>query len=142
MSDYAHAISQHYGQAELSAKILTALREAGKDREALTRDDLASFAELHDGGRETTRELARLAGLRAGMHVLDVGSGLGGPARTLAAEFGCRVTGLDLIEAFCQAAAMLTARVGLQEPWPSAMGTRWTCRSRRRSAMPCGRRGY
>ena len=115
MSDYAHAINQHYGQAELSAKILAALREAGKDLEALTRDDLASFDEQHDGGREATRELARLAGLREGMHVLDVGSGLGGPARTLAAEFGCQVTGLDLTEEFCRAAAMLTARVGLQE---------------------------
>jgi ubiquinone/menaquinone biosynthesis C-methylase UbiE len=115
MSDYAHAINQLYGQAELSAKILTALREAGKDLEALTRDDLASFDEQHDGGRETTRELVRLARLREGMHALDVGSGLGGPARTLAVEFGCQVTGLDLTEAFCQAATMLTARVGLQE---------------------------
>jgi SAM-dependent methyltransferase len=115
MPDYAQAINQHYGQAELSAKILAALREAGKDLEALTRDDLASFDEQHDGGRETTRELARLAGLREGMHVLDVGSGLRGPARTLAVEFGCQVTGLDLSEAFCQAATMLTARVGLQE---------------------------
>ena len=115
MSDYAHAINQLYGQAELSAKILTALREAGKDLDALTRDDLASFDEQHDGGREATRELARLTGLREGMHVLDVGSGLGGPARTLAAEFGCQVTGLDLTEEFCRAAIMLTARVGLQE---------------------------
>jgi sarcosine/dimethylglycine N-methyltransferase len=59
--------------------------------------------------------LARLAGLREGMHVLDVGSGLGGPARTLAVEFGWRVTGLDLTEEFCWVATMLTARVGLQE---------------------------
>jgi ubiquinone/menaquinone biosynthesis C-methylase UbiE len=115
MSDYAHAINQLYGQADLSAKILTALREAGKDLNALTRDDLTSFDEQHDGGQETTRELAHLAGLCAGLHVLDVGSGLGGPARTLAAEFGYQVTGLDLSEAFCQAATMLTARVGLQE---------------------------
>jgi hypothetical protein len=100
MSDYAHAINQFYGQAELSAKIFTALREAGKDLDALTRDDFASFDEQHDRGRETTRELARLAGLRAGMHVLDVGSGLGGPARTLAVEYGCRVTGLDLTAVF------------------------------------------
>jgi ubiquinone/menaquinone biosynthesis C-methylase UbiE len=115
MSDYAHVINQHYGQAELGAKILTALRAAGKDLEALTRDDLASFDEQHDGGREGTLELARLAGLRTGMHVLDIGSGLGGPARTLAAEFGCQVTGLDLTEASCQVAEMLTTRVGLSE---------------------------
>lgn len=115
MSDYARAINQLYGQADLSAKILTALREAGKDPEALTREDLASFGEQHDGGREGTLELARLAGLREDMHVLDVGSGIGAPARTLAAEFGCRVTGLDLTEEFCRAATMLTVRIGLQE---------------------------
>src|SRR5215813_3523454 len=113
MSDYAHAINRIYGQAELGAKILTALREAGKDLETLTRDDLASFDEQHGGGREATRELARLTGLRAGMYVLDVGSGLGGPARTLAAEFGCQVVGIDLTEAFCEVATMLTAQVGL-----------------------------
>ena len=49
------------------------------------------------------------------MHVLDVGCGIGGPARTLAAEFGCRVTGLDLTEEFCRAAEMLTARLGLSD---------------------------
>jgi SAM-dependent methyltransferase len=114
VSHDAGDIDQHYGQAGLSAKILTALRKAGTDLEALTRDDLASFDEQHDGGRESTRELARLAGLR-GMYVLDVGSGLGGPARTLAAEYGCRVIGLDPTEEFCRAATMLTARVGLQE---------------------------
>jgi SAM-dependent methyltransferase len=114
-SDYAHAINQLYGQAELGAKILAALREAGKDLETLTRDDLASCDEQHGGGREATRELARLTGLRAGMPVLDVGSGLGGPARTLAAEFGCRVTGRDLTEEFCRAAVRLTAHVGLQD---------------------------
>ena len=115
MSDDARAINQLYGRAGLGAKILTALQEAGRDLDALTRDDLASFDEQHDGGRESTRELACLAGLHEGMHVLDVGSGLGGPARTLAAEFGCQVTGLDLTEDFCQAATMLTARLGLQE---------------------------
>ena len=77
MSDYAHAINQHYGQAELSAEAAHRLARGRQDLDALTRDDLASFDEQHDGGRETTRELARLAGLREGMHVLDVGSGLG-----------------------------------------------------------------
>ena len=115
MSDYAQAINQHYGQAELSAKILTALREAGKDIAALTRDDLAPFDEHHRGGREATRELAHLVGLCEGMHVLDVGSGFGGPARTLAAEFGCRVIGLDLTEECYRTAEMLTARVGLHD---------------------------
>lgn len=53
--------------------------------------------------------------MKADIQLLDVGSGLGGPARTLAAEFGCRVTGLDLTEEFCQVATMLTERVGLAD---------------------------
>jgi hypothetical protein len=107
MPNYERAIEQLYGQAELAAKILAALRDAGKDLDALTQDDLGSFDELHDGERESTNQLARLAGLREGMHVLDVGSGLGGPARGLASEYGCRVTGLDLVEEFCRAATTI-----------------------------------
>jgi SAM-dependent methyltransferase len=57
--------------------------------------------------------LARLAALAPGMRVLDVGGGVGGPARTLAVEFGCRVTAIDLTETFVQAAKMLTVRLGL-----------------------------
>lgn len=110
---YDTAINQHYGQEDLGANILAALRRAGKNIDALTRDDLARFDEFHTGGRDATRTLAQFAGLRDGMHVLDIGSGVGGPARTLAAECGCRVTGIDLTEAFCRAAEMLTERVGL-----------------------------
>src|SRR5262249_46048643 len=57
--------------------------------------------------------LAHLAGLAPGARVLDVGGGLGGPARTLAVEFGCHVTVVDLTASYVQAAAMLTARLGL-----------------------------
>jgi ubiquinone/menaquinone biosynthesis C-methylase UbiE len=113
MENYGQAVNHQYGQDDLRSKILTALQKAGKDVERLTREDLSTFDEFHIGGIAETRRLASLAGLREGMRVLDVGSGLGGPARTLAAEFGCRVTGLDLTEAFCIAAEGLTRRVGL-----------------------------
>ena len=55
MSDYAETINSHYGQSNLSAKILAALQEAGKDIDALTREDLAAFDEYHGGGLEATR---------------------------------------------------------------------------------------
>lgn len=113
MTDYATAINRQYGHAGLSLKILDALQRAGKNLDALTRDDLVMFDELHIGGRGATRALATLAGLQPGMYVLDIGSGVGGPSRTLAAEFGCRVLGLDLTEEFCRAAEMMTTRVGL-----------------------------
>lgn len=113
LTSYAEEINTHYGRSNLDEKILAALQEAGKDVDSLTRDDLQPFDQFHIGGVEGTRALARLAGLQEGYHVLDIGSGLGGPARTLAAEFGCTVTGLEITEVYCQAAEMLTLRVGL-----------------------------
>ncbi len=113
MSHYDAKINNQYGQTDLSARILSRLQRAGKNLDALTLDDLASFDQLHAGGRAATRALAQMANLRPGMRVLDIGSGVGGPARTLAAEYGCQVVGLDLTETFCEAAEMLTRKVGL-----------------------------
>ena len=113
--EYAVSINSQYGQPDLGTKILAALEAAGKDLDAITRDDLMVFDEIHMRGREATIELAKLAGLREGMKLLDVGSGIGGPARTLAADFGCIVTGIDLTDEYCQAAEMLTARAGLSD---------------------------
>jgi sarcosine/dimethylglycine N-methyltransferase len=113
--NYRSIIDHHYGTTDLTARILKRLRGAGKDPATLTRDDLAGFDEFHTGGRDSTRALARLAGIRPGMRLLDVGSGIGGPARTLAAEFGAVVTGLDITEAFCRTAQELTTLVGLSD---------------------------
>jgi ubiquinone/menaquinone biosynthesis C-methylase UbiE len=115
LSKYHRTINRHYGNIDLRARILDRLRWAGKNPRALTRDDLASFDEFHSGGLTSTRELARLACLKPGMQILDAGCGIGGPARTLAAEFDGFVVALDLTEEFCQAAAMLTALVGLSD---------------------------
>ena len=113
MSDYSESVNRHYGSTDISARILDSLRKAGKDMDALDRDDFTPFDEFHGGGRHSTRDLAVFSGLESGMEVLDVGSGVGGPARTLTVEFGCRVTGIDLTEEFCRAAEMLTALAGL-----------------------------
>ena len=115
MSDYIKSVNAHYGSVDIASRILEQLTEAGKDIDALTRDDLTAFDEFHGGGRASTRALAQFAGLSRNASVLDVGSGIGGPARTLAAEFGCRVTGIDLTEEFCRAAEMLTARLGMSD---------------------------
>lgn len=113
VENYEQAINAHYGKPALDAKILAALVAAGAGLGPLTRESLGDFDEFHYGGVKETRALARLARLPPGHHLLDVGCGLGGPARTLAAEFGCTLIGLDLSEDFCQAAEMLTLRLGL-----------------------------
>ena len=107
------AIQTHYARADLGDVILAALEKAGKDMSRLTPEDLAPIDQFHIRGRTATLELARAAGLDATKRVLDVGSGVGGTSRCLAKEFGCRVTGIDLTDEYCRAAAMLSARIGL-----------------------------
>lgn len=106
-------VQRHYGVANLGQQILDALARAGRDPNALTPEDLAPIDEFHIRGRAATLDLARAARLERGALVLDVGSGLGGPARALAAEYGCRVTGIDLTAEYCQTATLLSERLGL-----------------------------
>jgi MPBQ/MSBQ methyltransferase len=114
MSDSTDSrIEVHYTHRDLAAAIFEALAAAGKDVDNLTLQDLAPVDEFHVRGQEATAELAGAARLDATMHVVDVGSGVGGPSRYLAAEFGCRVTGLDLTEEYCRAAQVLADRLGL-----------------------------
>ncbi len=113
MSGYQESINDHYGQPELSRKIRQAFDRLGIAPEEVTREDLANLDEIHIRGLEATLELGKLADLKPGMRVLDVGCGVGGPARTLAAEFGCEVVGLEIVGEFCRAATMLTEWVGM-----------------------------
>jgi ubiquinone/menaquinone biosynthesis C-methylase UbiE len=114
-ADHEHNVAGHYSSGDLGERILAALEASGKDLESLTSADLAPVDQFHNRGAEATRELAEFAGLRPGLHVVDVGSGLGGPARHLAAEHGCRVTGIALTEEFCRVATMLTERIGFAD---------------------------
>ena len=111
----ARATNAYWGREGVERTILDALAAAGRNVDKLTVDDLAPADHFHSGGKASTDRLARLARLEAGMRVLDVGGGLGGPARTLAAHYGCRVTTIDLTESYVKAATALTARLGLSD---------------------------
>lgn len=113
MPDSSSAINEQYGKEDLIGRIFSALADAGKDLDNLSFDDLSGFDQLHFAGREATRTLAHLAKLKSGSKVLDIGSGIGGPARTLAADFNCQVVGIDITEEYVNAAEILTDRLGL-----------------------------
>ena len=108
MSKLTSQVSQHYGTAGLVERIRTALMQAGKQLDSLTLEDLAPMDQFHTGGLAATRELIAFAEVMPGSHVLDVGSGLGGPARVLASEKNCHVVGIDITPEFCKAATELS----------------------------------
>ena len=108
-------VSEHYGTAELPGRVTQALARFGMGEQTISWQALELLDQFHVRALPATRELAEALELKATDHVLDVGSGLGGPARCVAAEHGCRVTGIDLNERYVEVARMLTDRTGLSE---------------------------
>lgn len=94
-------------------EILAKLAARGTALDTLTEDELKDFDQDHYGGVRVVELLAEKAGIRREHHVLDVCSGMGGPARWIAHRIGCRVTGLDFTASRVESATRLTRRVGL-----------------------------
>lgn len=115
-------VASHYArEGELTGRILSALTAAGKDLDRLTADDLSPYDQFHSRGQLATVELSELLSPQTGDLALDLGCGIGGPARWLATQRGCSVVGLDLTEVYCRSARELSARVGLEKQ------TRFVC---------------
>ena len=108
-------VADHYTHGSLEAAILGALKAAGKNPDALKPDDLGGADEFHLGWRAATMELAKALKLAPASQLLDIGSGIGGPARYFASAFGCAVTGIDLTQEFVDVANSLTRRCGLAD---------------------------
>lgn len=120
MSD---TVSTHYqGGGGLIRKITDKLHSSGIDISALSAADLEPIDEFHFRGRQATLELASKMELSPSDHVLDLGSGLGGVARTLADQYGCDVTGIDLTPEFCDAATEMSRWVDLGDKTRFVLG--------------------
>lgn len=105
-------VAEHYQVGDLARRIVELVR---KPAGAITAAELAPVDEFHLGGRESTEAIAARMQLRSGMRLLDVGCGIGGPARFFASNYDCRVTGIDVTPSFLEAAKSLTETVGLAD---------------------------
>ena len=117
------SVSQHYAHGALEEALLAPLKAAGKDIEMLSHADLAPVDEFHIGGRQATTELSAQIDLPRGARVLDVGCGVGGPARFFAAERGWKVDGIDLTPEFVEVASRLSRRAGLSDATTYRVGS-------------------
>ena len=116
---FGQRVQDHYARSgsgsAMAARIIAALRtHAGADV-AITPETLAPVDHLHGRGELATQELTALLEPRPGEAILDIGSGLGGPARWITTKFGCAVTGVDLTAEHCDAARDLNATCGVSD---------------------------
>lgn len=113
MSDISARIPKHYATGSLLARIEAGLAELGKDLSTCAPEDLKPVDEFHIGGIAATEALLDQLPLRPGMRALDIGAGIGGTARVLAAR-GLVVHGVDLTEEFVLAARRLCSATGIE----------------------------
>jgi SAM-dependent methyltransferase len=109
-------LQEHYSARDIEARILDALRAAGLDPErGLSAEELGALDHFHTGGLRASVELLELARIRAEERVLDIGAGLAGAARLLAARTGCRVDCVELSSDYCAGAVLLNRLTGLDD---------------------------
>jgi ubiquinone/menaquinone biosynthesis C-methylase UbiE len=112
-------IQDHYARsgsgATIAARAIAAIRSHAGADVAITPETLAPVDHLHGRGALATEELVALLEPQSGEMILDIGSGLGGPARWIATKFDCTVTGVDLTTEHCDAARELNAACGLTD---------------------------
>lgn len=109
------AVAGHWASGDVYGSIVAALQSISKPLDALTVEDLAPVDHFHARGFPATVELADRLPIATGQHILDIGCGLGGPARYMAQRFQCRVSGIDITEPFVQAANKFTALLRMED---------------------------
>tara|TARA_Y100001934_G_scaffold121450_1_gene148514 strand:+ start:1103 stop:1978 length:876 start_codon:yes stop_codon:yes gene_type:complete len=112
-ADLNDLIVRHYQKGDLFDRIKKALNAAGKNLDALTPDDLKAVDEFHIGGVQATTDLLDQLKVGPETNVIDIGSGLGGPARHIASHYGANVTGIDLTPEYVDTASHLTTLTNL-----------------------------
>src|SRR5262245_30807414 len=115
MAERTADVQAHWTRPGVLARIDAALAELGQDPQILTPEILATVEHRHSGGLATTREQAKRIALTKDSRVLDVGCGIGGPARYLAHSYGCRVDGIDLTPELIETGRVLTKRCNLAD---------------------------
>lgn len=108
-------VREHYASEGITERVLTALRNANGPDVPITPETLAPIDHFHGKGVIATEELVAELQPKASDNLLDIGCGIGGPARWIAAKYGCRVSGVDLTAEFCAAARELNNLTGLAD---------------------------
>src|SRR5262245_11089363 len=102
MTNVSDAVRQRYATTGILDRVIAFLLARGIDPERPSYQDFFPFDQLHGHGIEATREHLERAGINSSMQVMDLGCGVGGCSRVIAATRGCRVTGVEIGRASCR----------------------------------------
>jgi len=108
-------IVDNYSSGELLNSIRQGVTALGKTTDTLTLDDLAPVEEFHIGGRQATGDLLDQINLGPQDHLLDIGCGIGGTSRFVAATYGAKVDGIDLTPEFVETGTEICNWLKLQD---------------------------
>ncbi len=111
----AREIAEHWGTGDVFSRIMTAMQDAGIDPSRVSVEQLAPVDHFHARGLPATKDLADTLPIKEDDRIVDIGCGVGGPARYLAQRFGCIVDGVDITVPFVDAANKLSKLVGLED---------------------------
>jgi ubiquinone/menaquinone biosynthesis C-methylase UbiE len=109
------AIADHWGTGDVFELVMGAVKKMGIPQESLTVENLAPVDHFHARGFVATVKLADRLTIQPGQHIIDIGCGLGGPARYLAKRFQCKVSGVDLTFPFVETANKLTRLLRMED---------------------------
>ena len=123
MSDIEEGVSRHYSAYDVLPRIRAGLQAMGRDPDNIEPGDLRPVDEFHIGGAEATAALLSDLDIRPGADVLDIGCGIGGPARTIAQQKRANVTGVDLTPAFVETAITLSRMAGMGDQVRFSVGS-------------------
>lgn len=108
-------MTTHYRHDNLEGLIMDALQQAKSLNKPFDHRVISALDQFHIGGLGATLEMLDIAPLKPHDRVLDIGCGIGGPARTIASHRGCHVTGIDLSKDYCEAASLISRQLGMTQ---------------------------
>jgi len=95
-------IENFWTRGDLYSRINQAMSDSGLNNKKLEIEDLFPIDQYHARGIGATKDLGKRMPITKNQKILDVGCGLGGPARYYAKEFKCHITGVDITPSFIE----------------------------------------
>ena len=95
-------IENFWTRGDVFSRVHQAMSETGLINKKLEIEELFPIDQYHARGIAATVDLGKRMPISKNQKIIDIGCGLGGPARYYAKEFKCFITGIDITPSFIE----------------------------------------